>query len=356
MLKQLQAACHILEAGEDLVQATIIKHAGSTPRSVGSKMYIRRDGSSIGSIGGGLVEFEMQKIAREIFITGKARIETVDLSGKDAATTDQMICGGQLEFLLEYLSADADSCGELRGLVTSLQSGGKGYLIKLLDTKSGTTARMEYCLAKKDKVVLGEFSGPVSWLPQLAGKSAEKKSAVIATLEGRRFFIEPTFLPGSVYLFGAGHVSRPVAELAALVDFQTVVLDDREEFANRVRFPKADRIVVVPSYDNLFAGLEIGKDSYLVIVTRGHLHDKTVLEQALRTDAGYIGMIGSRRKQHLVYEELLGKGFSEDDLQRVYNPIGLNICAETPEEIAVSIVAELIKVRSQNGNRDGEKM
>jgi len=152
-----------------------------------------------------------------------------------------------------------------------------------------------------------------------------------------------------VYLFGAGHVSRPVAELAAMVDFRTIVLDDREEFANNERFPKADQIVVLPSYDDVFAGLEIGGDSYLVIVTRGHLHDKTVLEQSLRTDAGYVGMIGSRRKQRLVYDELLGKGFCEDDLNRVHNPIGLDIAAETPEEIAVSIVAELIAARAKNG-------
>jgi xanthine dehydrogenase accessory factor len=129
-----------------------------------------------------------------------------------------------------------------------------------------------------------------------------------------------------------------------------VVLDDRSDFANKERFPKADRIIVIPSYENLFSGLDIDQDSYLVIVTRGHLHDKTVLEQSLRTKAGYIGMIGSRRKQHLVYEELLEKGFTEDDLKRVHNPIGLDIHAETPEEIAVSIVAELISARSRIGN------
>jgi len=123
MLKQLQGICHVLEAGEDLVQATIIKHAGSTPRSVGSKMFVRRDGSIIGSIGGGLVEFEMQKLAREVFDSRKARIVNVDLTGADAATTDQMICGGRLEFLVEYLSGKPESAKEMRKLVTSLQEG-----------------------------------------------------------------------------------------------------------------------------------------------------------------------------------------------------------------------------------------
>jgi xanthine dehydrogenase accessory factor len=349
MLKQLQGICHRLEDGEPLVQATIIKHAGSTPRSVGSKMFVRRDGSVIGSIGGGLVEFEMQKLAREIFETGKARIETVDLSGKDAATTDMMICGGRLEVLLEYLSAEPEDGKAFRKLVTALQEGKKGYLIKALDTKGDIASQMERCLVRRDSVVLGSFPGPESWIPVLTEEAARKKCPVIATVEGKRFFVEPTFLPGTVYLFGAGHVSRPVADLATTVDFQTVILDDRTDFANKERFPKADRIIVIPSYENLFSDLDIDRDSYLVIVTRGHMHDKTVLEQSLRTKAGYIGMIGSKRKQHLLYEELRGKGFTADDLKRVHNPIGLDIHAETPEEIAVSIVAQLIDVRSRIG-------
>jgi xanthine dehydrogenase accessory factor len=350
MLKQLQGICHILEDGDDLVQATIIKHAGSTPRSVGSKMFVRRDGSVIGSIGGGLVEFEIQKLAREIFATGKARVETVELSGKDAATTDQMICGGRLEFLLEYLSAAPASSRELRKLVTTLQEGKKGYLIKALDTNGETVSQMERCLVRKNSTVLGSFPGSDTWLPLLTAEADRKKCAVVAEVEGKSFFVEPTFSPGTVYLFGAGHVSRPVAALSGMVGFSTVVLDDRSEFANAERFPNADRIIVIPSYDNLFSGLDIDRDSYLVIVTRGHLHDKTVLEQSLHTSAGYIGMIGSRRKQHLLYQELMGKGFTEEDLKRVFNPIGLDISAETPEEIAVSIVAELIQVRAQIGH------
>lgn len=347
MLKQLQGICHVLESGEELVQATIIKHSGSTPRSVGSKMFVRRDGRVIGTIGGGLVEFELQKLAGEVFQTRQARLKTVELSGKDAATTDQMICGGRLEFLMEYLSGTPECAREFRRTVTALQEGKKGYLIKALDMDNGSIPEVRRCVVRKDSVVQGTFAGPDAWIATLVGESVRKKSPVIAEMEGKRFFVEPGFLPGTVYLFGAGHVSRPVAELASLVDFRTVILDDRKEFANPERFPKADNIMVIPSYDNVFDGLDIGPDSYLVVVTRAHLHDKTVLEQCLRTQAGYIGMIGSKRKQHLVYEELLGKGFTAEDLNRVHNPIGLDIKAETPEEIAVSIVAELILERSR---------
>ena len=131
-----------------------------------------------------------------------------------------------------------------------------------------------------------------------------------------------------------------------MVGFQTVVLDDRQEFANRERFETADEVIVPSSFERAIDDLEINEQSYLVLVTRGHAHDKTLLRQALGTKAGYIGMIGSRRKRDAVYEALRKEGISPGEFDRVFSPIGLEIGAETPEEIAVSIVAELIRVRA----------
>jgi xanthine dehydrogenase accessory factor len=346
MIKLLQSICHLLEEGEDLVLATVIGHSGSTPRSVGTKMVVRPDGAIIGTIGGGLVEFHAQKLAREVFKTGKALTETVAFTGADAASTDQMICGGRMEILLELIIADPENLNEMKELIVAMQKGHKGFLIKALDSTGEAVRRMEWCLVHNDSVTLGTFPCPASLITSLTGEAAKSKQPLAVTVEDKRFFVEPTVLPGTVFLFGAGHVSRPVAELASLVDFQSVVLDDRAEFANAERFPKADQVKVIPSFPQAFEGLEIGRDSFLVILTRGHLHDKTVLEQALKTDAGYIGMIGSRRKRDLIYQELLTKGFSQADLERVHAPIGLAIGAETPEEIAVSIIAELIQVRA----------
>ncbi|HTP66028.1 MAG TPA: XdhC/CoxI family protein [Geobacteraceae bacterium] len=346
MIKQLQSICHLLEEGEDLVLATVIGHSGSTPRSVGTKMVVRPGGAVVGTIGGGLVEFHAQKLAREVFNTGKALTETVEFTGADAAATDRMICGGKMEILLELLLADPDNIRELKELILLLQKRHKGFLIKTIDTTGEMVRRMAWCLVQADEVTLGNFPGPDSLLADITAESARAKHPLALAREEKRFFVEPTVLPGTVYLFGAGHVSRPVAELAHIVDFRTVVLDDRPDFANADRFPNADGINVVPSFHQAFEGLEIDRDSYLVILTRGHLHDKTVLEQALKTEAGYIGMIGSKRKRDLIYHELMGKGFTSDDLARVHAPIGLAIDAETPEEIAVSIVAELIQVRA----------
>jgi xanthine dehydrogenase accessory factor len=160
-----------------------------------------------------------------------------------------------------------------------------------------------------------------------------------------RFSIDPLSNYGTVYIFGAGHVSQKLAALTGIVGFRTVVLDDREEFANRSRFPSADEIIVLKDNQTAFDEFTLDEESYIVIVTRGHLHDKTILKQALNTGAIYIGMIGSKRKREEVYHALEAEGVSQTRLDAVHSPIGLQIGAESPEEIAVSITAELIQMR-----------
>ena len=159
--------------------------------------------------------------------------------------------------------------------------------------------------------------------------------------------IDPLRKEETVYLFGAGHVAQPTARLAAFVGFRVRVVDDRAEFANADRFPEAEEVRVATDFDSALKGIAVDRSGFIVIVTRGHLHDKTVLMQALRTEAAYIGMIGSRRKRDHIFNALLKQGFTENDLKRVHSPIGLDIGAETPEEIALSIVAELVKARAQ---------
>jgi xanthine dehydrogenase accessory factor len=161
------------------------------------------------------------------------------------------------------------------------------------------------------------------------------------------YYVERINTQDSLYLFGAGHVARPVVEIASLVGFRTVVLDDREKFASQDNFPKADEVIVLDDFNHALESLSLTSGAYVVIVTRGHAHDQTVLELVLATHATYIGMIGSRTKVARCFQSLKEKGFSQDQLARVHAPIGLKIGSETPEEIAVSIVAQLIHVRSQ---------
>jgi xanthine dehydrogenase accessory factor len=157
---------------------------------------------------------------------------------------------------------------------------------------------------------------------------------------------EPFIPPAPLYIFGAGHVSRFTARVAAMVGFRTVVLDDREEYANRERFPEADEVVVLPSFAGCCDSFKDDAEAFVVIVTRGHLHDRTVLAEALRTRARYVGMIGSSTKRNKIYDSLLADGFTRADIERCYSPIGLPLGGQTPEEIAVSIVGELIQVRA----------
>ncbi len=156
-------------------------------------------------------------------------------------------------------------------------------------------------------------------------------------------FVEPILPQPMLYLFGGGHVSMAVAKAAATAGFGIGVVDDREAFANRERFPMAQEIYT--SYEDAFGKIHLNASSYLVIVTRGHKEDMRVLAWAVRTDARYVGMIGSKRKVLSVYKALETEGYKPEEFQRVYAPMGLEIGALSPEEIAVSIAAELVAVR-----------
>ena len=157
-----------------------------------------------------------------------------------------------------------------------------------------------------------------------------------------------------VYLFGAGHVSTAVAKAAQLAGFGIAVVDDREAFSNKQRFPMAEEIFT--SYEEAFEKLRPNASSYLVIVTRGHKEDMRVLAWAVRTGARYVGMIGSRRKVLSVYKALEKEGYAVEEFERVFAPMGLEIGALSPEEIAISIVAELVAVRRNAGAGSHKKV
>jgi len=159
-------------------------------------------------------------------------------------------------------------------------------------------------------------------------------------------YVEPVFPPPVALIFGAGHISRALSQAATLAGFQTVIVDDRESFANRDRFPEAEAIHA-GEYEDIFPSLTVGEHSYLVIVTRGHRDDMRVLRWAVSTTARYIAMIGSKRKVISVVKELEKEGIPPAAFERIFAPMGLEIGAVSPEEIAISVVAEMIAVRRQ---------
>ena len=157
-------------------------------------------------------------------------------------------------------------------------------------------------------------------------------------------FVEPVLPPALLYIFGAGHVAASLYKTAHNADFDVIVVDDREAYANRDRFPEA-REVVADDFEQAMKRLSPTESSYIVIVTRGHRDDMRCLRWAVQTPARYIGMIGSRRKTAAIFKELVSEGVPAKLFERVHAPVGLDIGAVTPEEIAVAITAELIAVR-----------
>lgn len=157
-------------------------------------------------------------------------------------------------------------------------------------------------------------------------------------------FLEPILPAETLYLFGAGHLSQSTAAMAKMLGLRVVVIDPRPEYNNNDRFPNADSLVV-EEYDNAFSKLNVDENSYIVIYTPGHVSDEKCLQFAVGTAAKYVGMIGSKKKVKEIKERLRKKGVSQQQLDEIHAPIGLEINAQTPEEIAISILAEITKVR-----------
>jgi xanthine dehydrogenase accessory factor len=253
MLDIYQELVNIAARGERAVLATVISSRGSVPRKAGTKMIIKRDGTLVGSIGGGNVELAVHEKALEVMKSCKPQMMHFDLTGKGEEAW--MICGGQMDVFLESISP------------------------------------------------------------------AE-----------------------TLYLFGAGHLSQSTATLAKMLGFRVVVIDPRPEYNNNDRFPGADSLIV-EEYDDAFSKLSVDESSYIVIYTPGHATDEKCLQFAVDTAAKYVGMIGSKKKVKEIKERLRKKGVSQRKLDEIHAPIGLEINAQTPEEIAVSILAEITKFR-----------
>ncbi|BBO75703.1 xanthine dehydrogenase [Desulfosarcina widdelii] len=341
----VSAACELIDRGESFVLATIVSRSGSTPRTAGSRMIVTADGSGIGTVGGGLLEAEVMSRAKTLIQTGQSTILPFDLSYKNVDTMD-MICGGRAEVLLDCIrptSAILDIFHRWRGLLAERK---KGLLLTVVDVNDETVERIDHCLAVNEDEILGHWPLGEAALEKVRQEAAQISSAITLTIDEGFVLLEPVQPVCTLYLFGAGHVALFTAAMAAMVGFRVSVADDREEFANRQRFPDAHEIRALENFERAFDGIGVGTQDYIVILTRGHLHDKTVLARALRTEAGYIGMIGSRKKRDAIYGVLLKEGATQADIERVHSPIGLAIDAETPEEIAVSIVAEMIQHRA----------
>jgi len=341
-----------LGQGRPVVEALVCEHSGSTPRSSGAGMLVFGDGSFAGSVGGGLLEAQVLEAAHGLLNSRQApdtpahdaMLLAFDFSNNQAAQAG-MICGGRLRVFLQRIHPDQESAAVYTAAAKRLQAGRREVVLCDL----GQTLSPPLPDAQPLHIAGRRLLDPgqdEDALATAARQATREGGAGLLDSQGRTWLAAPYLENGTLVLVGAGHVAQHTARAAAAVGFTVRVLDDRAEFANAERFPDAAEVIVLDSFEHCFAKAPLDAGCYVVVVTRGHAHDKTVLAQALRSPAAYLGMIGSKGKRDAIYAALEKEGFAAAEFERVHCPIGLSIGAETPEEIAVSITAELIQARA----------
>ena len=355
MKEVIQGAVETLRDGRPCVLATVVRTKGSTPQKAGAMLLVKDDGSGLGTLGGGCVEGDIWFAAKEMLRDGSGPEFKDYYLNEDIAARDGLVCGGTMYFYLEPLRSledflplgdeilEAYDGGEPVSLATVVNSPGRPELLgaKLLLRADGTVSG-----------TLGSdtLDGPALEVAQRVAAIGNTES--ISTDNGTEIFVEGFTTPPTLVMVGGGHVGKATADLADFLGFRVYVVDDRPEFSNDDRFPYAEQTIVTP-YEYWSDLLSINVNTFVVVATRGHRYDDMALESALKTRARYIGLLGSRRKTLMIYRRLLEQGTTKDRIREVYAPIGLNIGALTPEEIAVSVMSEVIMVRRGG---DGGKM
>jgi xanthine dehydrogenase accessory factor len=331
-----------LAGSRPCVWCSVVQTRGSTPQKAGASMLVFADGSQCGTLGGGCVEAEVRQRALRVLADGAAPEVFSFCLDDDYGWDDGLICGGRMDVLADPLRSPraADYFRRLRELIES----GTGCTEAVLVGPASIPAGGRYLFDARGRPAAQTPEGPVPEevirnLPDLTRRPGPSVQQGVAYL--------PVLARVTLLIVGGGHVGEAVARLAAEVDFDVWVLDDRERYASRQRFPQAQRLLVGeigPALRELAPTL--GPSHYGLIVTRGHNHDEEALYHLAPTAAGYVGMIGSRRKIRMIYEDLLARGLKAEQLAHVHAPLGLDIGSRTVPEIAVSIVAELIACRN----------
>ncbi len=290
-----------LRSGKRVFLATIVEKKGSSPRSVGSKMAVSEDGEISGSVGGGALEYEVWKRLLQLK-DGSGRRDLLWYDMNADRVEEGMICGGSVRLLLEEV--DKRDIGVYEELLARLKAGRRCYLVKGL---------------------------PPNRKISLADRPPEKSDG---------FFVDVVDPGKRLIIFGGGHISHFLSKFASMCGFNVFVYDNRSQFSSKERFQEVVSVSTV-DYGDVSGLVESG--DFVVVSTSSHLSDKLVLKQVLRRHPGFLGMVGSKKKAERILEDLKREGFREGELSVVRSPVGVDIGAETPCEIAISILAELIK-------------
>ena len=339
-----------LDHGRDCVYCAVVETRGSTPQKAGAAMLVFADGSQKGTLGGGCVEAEVKRQALRTLSGGAGsapQIHTFCLDD-NYGWDDGLICGGRMSILADPVTA-ADRRTKTQVYHQTMQrivagGGGCTEAVTMAEQPGGPAAGSRYLFDGYDKLVaaLGPTPPPPAISDNLIPLTKRPKPWI---QHGVSYL--PVLPRVTLFIVGGGHVGQAVAKLGSDVDFDIWVLDDREAYASRERFPTAKKHMI-GDIGQVLRELAptLTPNVFALIVTRGHAHDEEALYHLATTEAGYVGMIGSKRKIKLIYEDLIARGIPQTALEKVHAPLGFDIGSQTVPEIAVSIVAELIACRN----------
>jgi xanthine dehydrogenase accessory factor len=352
---------HIPKSGhaiEDLVLAMVVKTAGSTPQKAGTSALFTRSGLESGTIGGGILEGKVAGIAGKAADSRKSGLYRFRLD-KSAPAGEDALCGGSVSVLIDPDLGKHFSV--IKQVNESISARIPGVIVTLVSNIYAESVIINRFWSTSP--VLPDFTEEVQaiirpeLLDMLDNPDPYDFRELELTLPGEEtaslFYLQSVVPPPRLVIAGAGHIGKALSGIAQMLDFDITVIDDRDEYANRDNIPAADHILV-GNMGKLIAGIEKNSDTYIVIVTRGHRDDSSVLRACIGSGADYIGMIGSRNKISLVHDEFVSNGWAtEEQWRRIFAPVGIDINSKSVEEIAVSIAAQLIQVRNKSKGRGG---
>lgn len=344
----------LLDAGQKAVLATVVKTKGSTPQKPGAKLLVREDGSGIGTLGGGCVEGDIWFAAQQLLKnTGPTQFREYQLN-EDLAAEEGLVCGGSMYFMIDPIYEPDEVLG-FTNEINDAYSGKAPVALATLISKPGEcllplgsgieTGRKLFI--REDGTTIGSLGSQAIDNDAIYRSNklmVHGANEYVVTENGTEYFIEGYTSPPKLILVGGGHVSKAISSLAEKLGFHVYITDDRSEFANKERFPEAKETIAMQP-ECALKQIHITKNTFIVVATRGHRYDSDALAAAAKTAATYVGLLGSKRKIILIYEDLVKMGLSRDRIKELRAPIGLEINARTPDEIAISIMSEILMVR-----------
>ncbi len=392
MLNELRALLDAVAASRSVVFTELVETRGSTPQKPGAMMLVFPDGRQVGTLGGGCVEAEVKRRALEACGSPSVRLLTFRLDS-DYGWDDGLICGGRMRMLVDALPAGSDA-GYYEALWRALSAGRGATEAVVVEPERGAPAAegARWLFDADGRLIAVRDADPLAADEVVEALQPVDRRPRPYARHGVAYV--PHFPRARLLIVGAGHVGQRVADLAADLDFDVWVLDDRGEYCNRERFPKAQCLIVGPmdaalrrlrgetceepvrvAWHSPLDEREVGEQqgmmsgglptapqearsagphvfpridshTYCLIVTRGHHHDEEALYYLAESEARYVGLIGSRRKIKLIFGDLLREGIAPEALRRVHAPLGIDIGSQTVPEIAVSICAELVAHRN----------